>query len=221
LQHGSFANSAKLEIVKIQSDDVNEENVKTYLSEVDGILIPGGFGDRGIQGKIITAKYARENKKPYLGLCLGMQIMVIEYSRNLLKFKDANSTELESQTPYPVISLLEEQEGVDNKGGTMRLGANDSIILPDTNIYEAYNIEKISERHRHRYEFNNQYKKDLIEKGLIISSTTEDGTLVESVEWPNHPFGIGVQFHPEFKSKPFCPHPLFKAFIQAAISNKQ
>jgi len=217
LFHGSFANSVKLEIVKIQSDDVNEENIDSYLGKVDGILIPGGFGDRGIQGKIITAKYAREKKIPYLGLCLGMQIMVIEYARNVLKYKDANSTEVESKTSYPVISLLEEQEGVDNKGGTMRLGTNFSIIKPDTHLYKAYNSEKISERHRHRYEFNNQYKNDFIEKHLIISSTTEDEGLVEAVEWPNHPFGVGVQFHPEFKSKPFNPHPLFKNFIKAIV----
>jgi CTP synthase len=220
LYHGGYANSAKLDIVKIQSDEVNEDNIESYLSKMDGILIPGGFGDRGINGKILTAKYARENKIPYLGLCLGMQIMVIEYAKSILKFKDANSTEVESKTQYPVISLLEEQEGVDNKGGTMRLGANNSIILPDTRMFAAYQKDKISERHRHRYEFNNLYKNEFIEKGLIIASTTEDGSLVEGVEWPNHPFGVGVQFHPEFKSKPFSPHPLFRDFIKAVVDKK-
>jgi len=217
LSHGSFANSAKLKIIKIRSDEITEENVKETLKDMDGILVPGGFGDRGIHGKIVTAKFARENKIPYFGICLGMQIMVIEYARNILGFKDANSTEFENKTNHPVISLLEEQEGIDKKGGTMRLGANDSIIIENTKTYEAYKTEKISERHRHRYEFNNLYKQNFIDKGLIVSATTDDGTLVEAVEWKDHPFGVGVQFHPEFKSKPFNPHPLFREFIKASI----
>ncbi|OHD10640.1 MAG: CTP synthase [Spirochaetes bacterium GWD1_27_9] len=220
LHHASIANNAKLHIKRILSDDMTEENIKANLEGVDGVLIPGGFGDRGIQGKILTAKYARENKIPYFGICLGMQIMVIEYARNILGFKGANSTEFETKTAYPVISLLEEQEGVDKKGGTMRLGANDSIVLKDTRMFDAYQKEKISERHRHRYEFNNLYKENFIDKGLVISATTDDGSLVESVEWNNHPFGVGVQFHPEFKSKPFSPHPLFKEFIKAAVKNQ-
>ncbi|HPO49786.1 MAG TPA: CTP synthase, partial [Spirochaetota bacterium] len=218
LSHGGFANNAKLKIIKIRSDEVTDENAASILGGADGILVPGGFGDRGIEGKVATAKYARENKIPYLGICLGMQIMVIEYARNILGFKNANSTEFENKTNYPVISLLEEQEGVDNKGGTMRLGANDSLLIENTKIYEAYQSVKISERHRHRYEFNNSYKEIFKEKGLIISGTTDDGLLVESVEWANHPFGVGVQFHPEFKSKPFCPHPLFREFIKSVVS---
>lgn len=220
LSHGSFANEVKLKIIKIQSDDITEENVKETLKDMDGILVPGGFGDRGIQGKVITAKYARLNKIPYFGICLGMQIMVIEYARNVLGFKDANSTEFENKTEHPVISLLEEQEGIDKKGGTMRLGANDSLLIQNTRMFESYQIEKISERHRHRYEFNNLYKENFIEKGLVISATTDDGSLVESVEWQNHPFGVGVQFHPEFKSKPFNPHPLFKEFIRNCIKKQ-
>jgi CTP synthase len=221
LNHGGIKNNAKLEIVKIQSEKVDETNIAELVKDLDGVVVPGGFGDRGIDGMVTTAKYARENRKPYLGLCLGMQIMVIEYARNILKFKDANSTEFDIHTKYPVISLLEEQEGVDKKGGTMRLGANDSIVFKNTKLYEAYKAEKISERHRHRYEFNNQFKQDFIDKGLVIASTTDDGTLVESVEWNNHPFGVGVQFHPEFKSKPFSPHPLFSEFIKTVIKNKK
>ena len=216
LSHGGFANSAKLKIIKI-SDEINEENVTNYLKDVNGILVPGGFGDRGVDGKIVTVKYARINKIPYLGICLGMQVMVIEYARNVLGYKGANSTEFENKTNHPVISLLEEQEGVDKKGGTMRLGANDSLLIEGTKIFSAYNTEEISERHRHRYEFNNHYKNELIEKGLIVSATTDDGSLVEAVEWSDHPFGVGVQFHPEFKSKPFNPHPIFKEFIKSSI----
>jgi CTP synthase len=220
LYHGGYANNTRLEIIKIQSEKVTELNIKELLEKADGVLIPGGFGERGIDGMVFTAKYARENNLPYLGLCLGMQIMVIEYARNVLKFKDANSTEFENNTQYPVISLLEEQEGVDTKGGTMRLGASESIVMKNTFMYEAYKSERITERHRHRYEFNNLYKNNFVDKGLIISSTTEDGTLVEGVEWSNHTFGVGVQFHPEFKSKPFNPHPLFKEFVKSTINAK-
>ena len=216
LNHGGINNNAKLEFIRIQSEKVKDDNIAELVKGLDGILIPGGFGERGIDGMVTAARFARENKLPYLGLCLGMQIMVIEYARNVLDFKDANSTEFDTQTPYPVISLLEEQEGVDKKGG-----ANDSIIMKNTRLFSAYKTEKISERHRHRYEFNNSYKKTFIDKGLVIASTTDDGSLVESVEWNNHPFGVGVQFHPEFKSKPFSPHPLFSEFIKMVISSKK
>lgn len=217
LNHGGHGNSTKLEIIKIQSDNINESNVSEILKGVDGILVPGGFGDRGIEGKLLSAKYARENKVPFFGICLGMQVMVIEYARNILGLKDANSTELESKTPYPVVSLLEEQEGVDNKGGTMRLGAYESTAIEGTKFHTAYNKTKISERHRHRYEFNNKFREDFEKARLIISCETEEDNLVEAVEWPDHPFGVGVQFHPEFKSKPIEPHPLFKMFIKSTL----
>ena len=188
---------------------------------MDGILIPGGFGDRGVEGKILTAQYAREHKIPFFGICLGMQIMVIEYARNVLGLPKANSTECDASTDAPVISLLEEQAGIDNKGGTMRLGSYDSVTKEGTLLRKAYGTQIISERHRHRYEFNNDYRQQFIDKGLIIAGVYEEENLVESVEWPDHPFGIGVQFHPEFKSKPFSPHPIFRDFIAAALTNKE
>lgn len=217
LNHGAIENNAKIEFIKVNSENITNKNIKEKIKNAHGILIPGGFGERGINGKIITAKYARENKIPYFGICLGMQVMVIEYAINVLAWHEANSTEFDTQTPYPVISLLEEQEGINSKGATMRLGANDSKIFPNTLAHNAYKKTTISERHRHRYEFNNFYRKHFTEKGMIISCTTEDGALVEGVEWSNHPFGIGVQFHPEFKSKPFCAHPIFREFIRASI----
>ncbi len=214
LYHASYNNNLKLELTKINSESVSEENVALKLKGFDGILVPGGFGDRGIEGMIATAKYARENNIPYFGICLGMQIMVIEYARSKLCLTDANSTEFDPHSSAPVISLLEEQEGINEKGGTMRLGENVSIIIKDTHLYQAYSKDQISERHRHRYEFNNRYKEALQNAGLIISATTEDGSLVESVEWSGHKLGFGVQYHPEFKSKPFKPHPLFNLFIK-------
>lgn len=217
LHHGAFENSAKIEIIKINSENITEKNVSELLKDANGILIPGGFGDRGIEGKIIATKFARENKIPFFGICLGMQIMVIEFARNVLEWKEANSTEFESRTPYPVICLMEEQEGVSMKGGSMRLGRSDSKLISNTHIFNAYKKEKIAERHRHRYEFNNSYRKIFIDKGLIISGVTEDESLVEAVEWSKHPFGVGVQFHPEFTSKPFNANPIFREFIKNAI----
>lgn len=217
LSHGAIENNARIEFIKVNSEHVKNENVHEILKDADGILVPGGFGERGIEGKILTAKYARENNIPYFGICLGMHVMVIEFARNLLNMEQANSTEFESHTPYPVISLLEEQEGVNSKGGTMRLGANDSKVITETKLFNAYKTTLISERHRHRFEFNNQYKDEFIKKGMVISCLTEDESLVEGVEWKNHPFGIGVQFHPEFKSKPFNANPIFREFIKASI----
>jgi len=219
LSHGAIENHAKINILKINSENLTKKNIKELLGHANGILIPGGFGDRGIDGKILAAQYARENKIAYLGICLGMQIMVIEFAKNVLEWKEANSTEFESQTPYPVICLMEEQEGINNKGASMRLGKNDSKLAPNSHIINAYKKDIISERHRHRYEFNNSYRKIFSDKGLIITGTTEDGSLVESVEWVKHPFGVGVQFHPEFTSKPFNANPLFREFIKN--SNKK
>jgi len=221
LNHGAIKNNAKIRFLNINSEDIDEKNAKTILHEADGILIPGGFGERGILGKILAAKYARENKIPFFGICLGMHVMVIEYARNVLNFKGANSTEFETHSPYPVISLLEEQEGINSKGGTMRLGANDSKIIPNTLLHLSYKKILISERHRHRFEFNNLYKDDFIKNGLVVSATTDDDKLVEAVEWSKHPFGIGVQYHPEFKSKPVNPHPLFVEFIKSSVKKKK
>ena len=220
LNHAGYYNHAKLKIVKLDSEDITNESVITLLGDVDGVLIPGGFGERGVEGKIIAAKYARENKIPYFGICLGMQIMVIEYARNVLGFNNANSKEFDPDTEYPVVNLLEEQEYVDDKGGTMRLGAYQSVIVPNTRMFAAYKSDSLSERHRHRYEFNGKYRKEFESKGLIISCTTEGEKLVEAVEWPQHPFSIGVQFHPEFKSNPFDAHPIFRDFICASINKR-
>jgi CTP synthase len=221
LGHGSIENQVKLNIRRIDSEDVTPKSVAGLLEGCDGVLVPGGFGDRGINGKVEATRYARENGIPFLGICLGMQIMVIEYSRNILKWKQANSTEFDEQTPYPVICLLEEQEGIDYKGGTMRLGEYKNKIVKDTNIHKAYGSDTLSERHRHRYEFNNFYRQIFIDNDMRITCTTTDGSLVEGVEWKNHPFGVGVQFHPEFKSKPFKAGPLFRQLIGAAVEKKQ
>ena len=182
-----------------------------------GILVPGGFGYRGIEGKIKAIRYARENKIPFLGLCLGMQCAVIEFGRNVMGYKDANSTEFKHKTKYPVISLIKEQKKVKDMGGTMRLGAYPCKIKKGTRAFSAYKREMISERHRHRYEFNNYYRKAMEKKGLVVSGVYPAKNLVEIVELKNHPYFIAVQFHPEFQSKPDCAHPLFREFIAAAL----
>ncbi|MBN1525550.1 MAG: CTP synthase [Spirochaetales bacterium] len=218
LVHGGIANKVRVEIIKIDSEKLETGNTEA-LDEIDGILVPGGFGQRGIEGMICAVQYARTREKPYFGICLGMQMMVIEYARNVAGLNGAHSTECEPNSPHPVISLLEEQENVKTMGGTMRLGANDSKLTKGTKIFEIYGKEKISERHRHRYEFANHYREPLIAAGLTISGTTMDGELVESVEWQNHPWGVGVQFHPEFKSRPDAPHPIFYRFIEECKKN--
>ncbi len=216
LRHGGFANGVKVNIGFIDSETIDEYTVKDVLKDYDGILVPGGFGNRGIEGKITAVKYARENKIPFLGICLGMQMAVVEFCRNVLGLKDANSAEFSNTTKNPVIHIMETQKTVTEKGGTMRLGAYPCKIKKDTLAYKIYGTENISERHRHRYEYNNDYKESLEKAGLIASGTSPDGTLVEIVENINHPFFIGGQFHPEFKSRPDRPAPLFKAFIKAA-----
>ena len=220
LRHGGFANSAKVDIGFIDSETINEENVADILKEYDGILVPGGFGSRGIEGKLCAIKYARENKIPFLGICLGMQMAVVEFARNVLGLKDANSAEFDKNTNNPVIHIMEDQKQITKKGGTMRLGAYPCKIKKDTLAYNIYGEENISERHRHRFEYNNDYKERLEEAGLICSGTSPDGSLVEIVENVNHPFFIAGQFHPEFKSRPDRPAPLFKAFLKAALDNK-
>jgi len=219
LGHGGIANNAGVEIVKIDSGrlETPDANFDEIFANIDGILVPGGFGERGIEGMVQAARYAREHALPYFGICLGMQIMVIEYARDVLGWSDAHSTEFSKTSKHPVVSLLEEQIDVKAYGGTMRLGASESVTKADTAIRRAYGSEHIFERHRHRYEVANVVRGDLAKAGLLISATTPDESLVEACEWPNHRWGLGVQFHPEFKSRPTKAHPIFKAFIAECV----
>ena len=220
LRHGGFANGVKVNIGFIDSETINENTVKDILKDYDGILVPGGFGNRGIEGKIEAIKYARENKVPFLGICLGMQMAVVEFARNVAGILDADSAEFSNTTQNPIIHIMENQKTITKKGGTMRLGAYPCKIKKDTLAYKIYGEENISERHRHRFEYNNDYKEILEQAGLICSGTSPDGNLVEIVENINHPFFIAGQFHPEFKSRPDKPAPLFKEFVKAAKENK-
>lgn len=220
LYHAGFANSAQVEIVWVNSEEVEECGAECMLKNVDAVVVPGGFGSRGILGKIMAAQYARENNIPYLGLCLGMQTAVIEYSRNVCGWNDADSSEFRDCC-YPVIDLLPEQKNIDNMGGTMRLGAYPCKLVKGTKAYAAYGQDLIDERHRHRYEFNNVYREQIQAAGLIVSGTSPDGRLVEIVEDPSHPWFVGVQFHPEFKSRPNKPHPLFRDLVAAGLKNKK
>ncbi len=218
LHHAAMANGVEIEIRRFESDKVLEKgDVASVIAGCDGYLVPGGFGERGWMGKIMTAKYCRENKIPYFGLCLGMQVMCVEFARHVLGLTDANTTEIDPNTAHPVISLLSEQKGIEDLGGTMRLGAFTCQLTPGTKAAKAYGSNRISERHRHRFEFNNLYKDDCQSRGLILSGVLEDGHLCEIAEVKEHPWMLGVQFHPEFKSKPTDPHPLFRDFIAAAI----
>jgi CTP synthase len=222
LFHGGIANMARVQLVKFESEELEDgRDLAVTFADCDGILVPGGFGLRGIDGMVRAAHHAREKKMPYLGICLGMQIMVIEYARYVLGLKDADSTEFVPQTKNPVVSLLEEQVDIKAYGGTMRLGKSDTHLMKGTRIHDAYGAEVISERHRHRYEVSNQYRKSLEEAGLTVSGLTPDASLVESVEWSDHPWGVGVQFHPEFKSKPLAPSPLFARFITACLTAQE
>lgn len=218
--HSGATNQTKVNIISIHSEFLTSENVTEKLAGLDGVLVAPGFGERGIEGKIEAIRYVRQNKIPFFGICLGMQMAVIEYARNVLKLADANSTEMDTETTHPVIHIMENQKGVSEKGGTMRLGAWDCSLKKDTLVYSVYNQELISERHRHRYEFNNTYKDQFEQAGLIASGVNSDTDLVEVVELKNHPFFIGVQYHPEYKSTVANPHPLFVAFVKAAVKNK-
>ncbi|MBN7773992.1 CTP synthase [Clostridium aminobutyricum] len=217
LRHAGYENGAVIDIQWIDSEDVTDRNVGKILGDVAGILVPGGFGDRGIEGKITAAKFARENNVPYFGICLGMQIAVIEYARGVLGLSDANSSEFAPIGVNPVIDFMPDQYGDIPKGGTMRLGAYPCTIAPGTKMEEAYGERSISERHRHRYEFNNVYREELSKAGLVISGTSPDGRLVEAVEIAGRAFHVGVQYHPEFKSRPNKAHPLFREFVKAAL----
>ena len=213
LNHAGLYHNRNIEIDWILSEDIEKYGPEKYLSSVSGIVVPGGFGPRGVEGMIEAARYARERNIPYLGLCLGMQLMVIEMARSLLNAEDANSTEFDENTKNPVIDLMEDQRSIDNKGGTMRLGVYPCILVEGTKAGNAYNVGEVMERHRHRWEFNNSYRKQLEEKGLIASGLSPDGQLVEISEIRNHPFMLGVQFLPEFLSRPNHAHPLFRDFI--------
>ncbi len=216
LSHGGIANEVQVDFLKVNPEELDKSNVKEILKNVNGILVPGGFGDRGVEGKIAAIQFARTKNIPFFGICLGMQCAVIEFARNVMGYKDANSTEFNQRSLYPVISLIEEQMDIERMGGTMRLGAYPCIIKKNTLAYNEYRSEKISERHRHRFEFTLKYKNEFEESGMVFSGHSPDEKLIEIVEVPDHPWFIGVQYHPEFQSKPFLPHPLFAGFIRAA-----
>ena len=219
--HAGADNECKVNVKWIHSEDINDSNKEEYLGDLNGILVAPGFGERGIEGKIRTVKYARENKIPFLGICLGMQCAVIEFGRNVLQLSDAHSTEMYPDSPHPVIYLMEEQKGITDKGGTMRLGAYQCNLTGDSNAAAAYGRNEISERHRHRYEFNNKYLQEYEKEGMKATGINPDNNLVEIVEIPNHPWFVGVQFHPEYKSTVVNPHPLFKEFVKASIEVKE
>lgn len=222
LRHAAIAIGCDLNLHWINSEDLESGNLDNYLKGINGILVPGGFGVRGVDGKIAAIEYAKHHKIPFLGLCLGMQCAVIEWARNIAQLEDANSAEFNPDTANPVINLLPEQQDVVDLGGTMRLGLYPCRVNPDTLAFKLYQKEVIYERHRHRYEFNNAYRNLFLESGYAVSGTSPDGRLVEMIEFPNHPFFIACQFHPEFQSRPSTPHPLFQGFIQAAsIQGKQ
>ena len=221
LFHAGTACGAVVHIRWIDSETVTPENVAQKLDGCGGVLVPGGFGDRGIEGMIAAARHARENNLPYFGICLGMQIAVIEFARHVLGWADAHSTEMAPQTTHPIIDLMPDQVGVSSKGGTMRLGQYPCVLAADSRARALYGQSEISERHRHRYEFNNDFRDRITAAGLLPVGTSPDGRLVEIVENPAHPWFVGVQFHPEFKSRPDRPHPLFKGFVVAALTKKQ
>jgi CTP synthase len=220
LVHGGIRNDCEVEVVHIDAEDIERDGPESHLKDLNGILVPGGFGDRGTEGKILASKYSRENNLPYFGLCLGMQIAVIDFARNVLGLENANSEEFDPKTPDPVIHIMDDQKTVEDKGATMRLGACPCSLKKGSFAYNAYGKEDISERHRHRFEFNNSYREQMEEKGLIISGTNPERNLVEIVEVENHPWYVGVQFHPEFQSKPNKAHPLFAAFIEASLIHR-
>ena len=232
LVHGGIPTDCRVNLIFVDSEKIEENNCKQIFADVDGILVPGGFGSRGIEGKIYAAQYARESRVPFFGICLGMQIAVVEFARNVAGMAGAHSQEFDENTPYPVIYLMiewyDDKTGIvqrrdiaSDKGGTMRLGAYPCIMKKGTFAYQAYVVSEISERHRHRYEFNNAFKERLEEKGLVISGTSPNGELVEIIEIKDHPWFLGCQFHPEFKSRPMEPHPLFREFIRASLGYAQ
>jgi CTP synthase len=221
LVHGGIANEVQVDLDCIEAEKIEQEGVEAVLKHVDGVLIPGGFGDRGSEGKIAAIRYARENQIPFFGICLGMQMAVVEFARNVCGLDGANSSEFDLQTSHPVIHLMEEQKSIDTKGGTMRLGNYPCVLQNGTLAAQLYGREKISERHRHRYEFNNSYRAEFGAKGMILSGLSPDSNLVEIIELKGQPWFLGCQFHPEFKSRPMDCHPLFRGFIAAAVEKRQ
>ena len=221
LKHGGIAQHATVNIKWVDSELLNNSNVEEVLGDMDGILVPGGFGDRGIEGKITAIEFARIRKIPFLGLCLGMQLSVVEFARHVVGYNDAHSIELDPNTTHPVIALLPEQDGIEDIGGTFRLGSYPCVLDKSSLAYKLYGEETIHERHRHRYEFNNDYRKVLTENGMMLSGISPDGRIVEMVELPDHPFFIGTQAHPELKSRPNRPHPLFRGFVEAAVAKHE
>lgn len=221
LKHGGFSHKSNVNIKWVPSEDLNESNVDETLGDVSGILVPGGFGDRGIDGKILAIQYAREHNIPFLGLCLGMQLAIVEFARHVIGFNDAHSIELDPQTTHPVIHLMPDQDGIEDIGGTLRLGSYPCVLDPASKAYALYGTETIHERHRHRYEVNNLYRDALIQGGMLLSGQSPDGRIVEMCELPDHPWFIATQAHPEFKSRPNHPHPLFKGFVGAALDYQE
>ena len=220
LTHAGIANDCRVNLHYVDSEDIEKGDIKDILAGADGIIVPGGFGSRGVEGKITAIRYARENSIPFFGICLGMQLAVIEFARSIGGFMDANSSEFSGDTTHPVIALMETQQGLETMGGTMRLGAYPCRVADGTFAMAAYGSDNISERHRHRFEFNNRFREILTQKGLTISGVSPDNSLVEIVEIKEHPWFLGCQFHPEFKSRPMEPHPLFRDFIKAAIKKR-
>ena len=218
LKHGGIAERATVDLHWIDSETLNDDNAKELLGDMAGIIVPGGFGSRGVEG-MISAKYARENNVPYLGLCLGMQVAIIEFARHVCGFHDAHSVELDPNTTHPVIALMPDQNGVEDIGGTLRLGSYPCVLDPTSKARELYGSEEIHERHRHRYEVNNDFRAALTEGGMKLCGTSPDGRIVEMIEIPDHPWFLATQAHPEFKSRPNRPHPLFKGFVEAAVKN--
>jgi CTP synthase len=217
LGHAGIVNNTEVKIRWVNAEHLYDHNVEEMLGGVDGILVPGGFGDRGIEGKVTAIRYARDKKIPFFGICLGMQVAVIEYARNVAGLDGANSSEINPTTPFPVIDLLPEQKDIENLGGTMRLGLYPCKLAEGSLARSCYQDELVYERHRHRYEFNNEYRERIESAGLKISGTSPDGRLVEIVEMPDHPWFLAVQFHPEFTSRPNRPQPLFREFVKAAF----
>jgi CTP synthase len=216
LKHAALANDVEVEISWVHSADLEKEKGWDIVKQADAVLVPGGFGSRGIEGKILAARYARENKVPYLGLCLGMQVMCVDFARNVLDLEEANSTEFDRATKYPVIDLMIDQRSITDMGGTMRLGLYPCLLQPDTKAAAAYAVPSVEERHRHRFEFNNSYRVDFEKHGMVFSGLSPDGRLVEIVELADHPYMVASQFHPEFLSRPMRPHPLFVGLLKAA-----
>ena len=217
LKHGGIASHANVHLKWVDSELVTKENVAEYLCDVDGVLVPGGFGNRGIEGMITAIQYTRENRIPFLGLCLGMQLTIVEYARNVLGYHDAHSIEMNPNTMHPVIALMPDQNGIEDIGGTLRLGSYPCILDKTSKAYEVYGAEEIHERHRHRYEVNNDFRASLTESGMKLCGTSPDGRIVEMIEIPEHPWFVATQAHPELKSRPNRPHPLFKGFVEASI----